>query len=333
MERLRVMQIGMGPLGRQISTFISERNDLQLVSAIDTDPALAGKGLDELCAGMHKGVMISDRLEDEVKEQNPDVALLTTVSELELIVPQIEAIVSLGMPVISTCEELVYPWKTAPELARRIDEAAKKGKVAVLSTGVNPGFLMDTLPLCLSAVCRRVDGITVSRIQDAGFRRIPFQKKIGVSLTLEEFERERDEGRIGHVGLRQSLHMIADGLGWELQNIEENLTPVVAEGRIETVNGVVERGRLAGIQQIGKGYMCGEEKITLRFRASVGEKDPKDSIEIRGVPHLVSAVEGGVNGDIATGAIIINAISRIVDAKPGLRTMIDIPIVFHNIVS
>ena len=124
--------------------------------------------------------------------------------------------------------------------------------------------------------------------------------------------------------------MIADGLGWELQNIEETLTPVVAEGNIETVNGVVERGRLAGIQQIGKGYVRGEEKITLIFRASLGEKDPKDFIEIRGVPHVVSTVEVGVNGDIATGAIILNAISRIVDASPGLRTMIDMPIVFHN---
>jgi 4-hydroxy-tetrahydrodipicolinate reductase len=330
MERIRVIQIGMGSLGRQISTFIPERNDLQLVSAIDNDPALVGQDLDALCSGVHEGLIISDRLKDEVKKKNPDVALLTTVSELELIAPQIEAIVSLGIPVISTCEELVYPWKTAPELARGIDETAKRGSVAVLSTGVNPGFLMDTLPLCLSAVCRRVDGITVSRIQDAGLRRIPFQKKIGVSLTLEEFERERDEGRIGHVGLGQSLHMIADGLGWELKNIEETLIPVVAEGRIETVNGVVERGRLTGIQQIGKGYVRGEEKITLLFRASLCERDPKDSIEIRGVPNIVSTVEGGVNGDIATGAIILNAISRIVDARPGLRTMIDMPIVFHN---
>jgi 4-hydroxy-tetrahydrodipicolinate reductase len=330
MESLRVMQIGMGPLGRKISTFIAERKDLQLVSAIDNDPSLMGKDLDALCSGIHAGITISDRLEDEVRKKNPHVALLTTVSELELITPQIEAIVSLGLPVISTCEELVYPWKTAPDLARRIDEAAKKGEAAVLSTGVNPGFLMDALPLCLSAVCRRVERVIVSRVQDAAFRRIPFQKKIGVSLTLKEFERERDEGRIGHVGLRHSLHMIADGLGWELQKIEETLTPVVAEGRIKTVTGIVERGHLAGIQQVGKGFMHDKEKITLLFRASVGERDPKDSIEIQGVPHIVSTIEGGVNGDIATGAIILNAISRIMDAKPGLRTMIDMPIVSHN---
>lgn len=330
MERIRVMQIGMGPLGRQISTFISERNVLQLVSAVDKDPTLVGRDLGELCPGVQRGITISDQLEDEVKKKNPDVALLTTVSELEIITPQIESIVSLGVPVVSTCEELVYPWKTAPELARRIDEAAKKGEAAVLSTGVNPGFLMDTLPLCLSAVCRRVERVIVSRIQDAGFRRIPFQKKIGVSLTLQEFERERDIGRIGHVGLRHSLHMIADGLGWDLEKIEETLTPVVAEGRIKTMTGIVERGRLAGIQQIGRGFVQDEEKITLLFRASVGEKEPKDAIEIRGVPHIVSTVEGGVNGDVATGAIILNAISRVMDARPGLRTMIDIPIVFHR---
>jgi 4-hydroxy-tetrahydrodipicolinate reductase len=124
--------------------------------------------------------------------------------------------------------------------------------------------------------------------------------------------------------------MIADGLGWELQRIEETLTPVMAEGRIKTMTGIVEKGRLAGIQQVGKGFVHDEEKITLLFRASVGESDPKDSIEIQGIPHMISTIEGGVNGDIATGAIILNAISRIMDARPGLRTMIDMPIVYYN---
>ncbi len=329
MEEIKVVQIGIGPLGQQITRYIIERKGLKIVGAVDKDPLKIGKDLGELCSISKLDIQVSDSLKGVIEISNPDVAILTTVSGIEKITAQIEETVSLGLPVITTCEELSYPWQTAPLLAKKIDEAAKKNNVAVLSTGVNPGFLMDSFPITLSAICQKIDRIKVSRIQNAAIRRIPFQKKIGAGLSLDEFERRKQTGTLRHVGLTESLHMIASRMGWELDGTEEILTPVVAEKKIETESLTIETGFAAGVQQIGKGYVNGKERITLVFRASVGEEASEDTIEITGEPNIVSTIMGGINGDVATCAIVINAIKQVMKAEAGLRTMIDLPVVSY----
>jgi 4-hydroxy-tetrahydrodipicolinate reductase len=205
--------------------------------------------------------------------------------------------------------------------------AAKKNQVAVLGTGVNPGFLMDSLPTFLTAVCQDVQRITVHRIQNAAFRRIPFQKKIGAGLTLEQFENKKKEGTLRHVGLTESVQLIASRMGWQLSKTEDILVPVIADREIITDTMKIPVGYAAGVQQIGKGYVGDEDKIILVFRAAVGEPDPQDSIEIKGTPTIKSIIEGGVHGDVATCAITINALKQIILSQPGLRTMADISLV------
>ena len=329
MEEIKIVQIGMGPLGLKITGYIFERKNLKIAGAVDKDPSLVGKDLGTLCSipGLH--LSISDSLEDLVKNEKPDVAVLTTVSGLEKITPQIEEIVSFGLNVVTTCEELSYPWKTGPILAKRIDEAAKKNNVSVLSTGVNPGFLMDFFPVAVSGICRKINSIKVSRIQNAAFRRIPFQNKIGTGLSLSEFEAKKQKGTLRHVGLTESMHMIGSRMGWDIDRTEDILTPVVADKRIQTENMTIEPGFAAGVQQIGKGFEKGKEKITMVFRASIGEPASQDTIEIFGEPDIVSTIKGGVNGDIATCAIITNALKQIFSAEPGLRTMIDLPVISY----
>lgn len=324
---IKVVQIGMGPLGQKIAKFISERPALKIVGAVDKDPEKTGKDLGTLCSIPVKGISISSSLKEAMAKEKADVALLTTVSDMQRITSQIEEIVAMGLPIVSTCEELSFPWDTAPELSKRIDEAAKKNNVAVLGTGVNPGFLMDTLPICLTAVCQHVEKVKVSRFQNAEFRRIPFQKKIGAGLTLQEFEEKRKQGTLRHVGLTESISMIARSMGWKLSKTEDILTPVIAEKEIVTSAMTIKKGNSAGVQQIGKGYVDGVEKITLAFRASVGEPESYDLVEIDGNPKISSKIEGGVNGDVATCAITINAVKQILTAKPGLRTMSDISLV------
>jgi 4-hydroxy-tetrahydrodipicolinate reductase len=233
--------------------------------------------------------------------------------------------------VVTTCEELAYPWITAPEEAARLDARAKQKGVAVLATGVNPGFMMDTLPICLSALALRVDAIKISRIQDASDRRLPFQRKIGAGLDLGEFEEKRRSGVLRHVGLSESMHMIGCRLGWKLHHTEDVITPVVAERTITTQAMTIQAGYAAGVQQIGRGFVGSEEKITLVFRASVGEADPEDTVEISGEPSIVSTVPGGVHGDTATCAVALNAIPVLLRAQPGLRTMIDLPAVAYSL--
>jgi 4-hydroxy-tetrahydrodipicolinate reductase len=259
--------------------------------------------------------------------QKVDVAILATVSDLPRISPQIISLVEAGLPVVSTCEELFFPWENNHAWSETIDRAAKDKQVAVLGTGVNPGFLMDTLPTMLSAVCNHVEKIEVRRYQDAQFRRIPFQKKIGAGLNFEEFEKRRNEGSLRHVGLSESMHFIAKQLGWSLEKTEDKIEPVIADRNIQTESLNIISGLVAGVRQTGRAWVNGEEKIRLIFQASVGEPDSYDEIEIFGTPHIRSRILGGVNGDVATCSIILNACHSIRKAMPGLRTMADIPMI------
>lgn len=327
MNKMKVVQVGLGPLGQKITQFINQRQNIEIIGAVDVSSEIIDRDLGELCGVGDMGVKIQGSIRESLKRAKPDAVILTTVSTLEKIAPQIEEIISYGVPVVSTCEELSYPWDTSLSLAVRIDMAAKANKVAVLGTGVNPGFLMDSLPTFLTAVCQDVQRVTVHRIQNAAFRRIPFQRKIGAGLTLEQFEDKKKEGILRHVGLTESVQLIASRMGWQLSKTEDMLVPIVADREIKTDTMRIPVGHAAGVQQIGKGYVGSEDRITLVFRAAVGEPNPRDSIEIKGTPSVTSIIEGGVHGDVATCAITINALKQIITSRPGLRTMADISMV------
>jgi len=327
---MKIVQVGLGPLGQKIVRFALERGNIEIVAAVDPAPDKAGKDLGELCGVGKLGVVVSKDLATAMAGKTADAAVLTTVSSLAKIEPQIAELAAAGLNVVSTCEELSFPWQTAPEVAGNIDAVCKKHGVACLGTGVNPGYLMDFLPSALTAVCQRVDSIKVSRIQDASVRRVPFQQKIGAGLTLEQFAEKVKAGTLRHVGLTESIHMIANRMGWKLDETTETLDPVVAESEVTTGYTPIKPGMARGVEQTGTGIAGGKEVIKLEFRAAVGEPESYDKVEICGEPNIESTIPGGVNGDIATCAITINALRSIVDAKPGLRTMTDIPAVAYS---
>ncbi|MBC7234194.1 MAG: dihydrodipicolinate reductase, partial [Chloroflexi bacterium] len=246
MDTIRVLQMGLGPIGRRVTRYLLERGGLEIVGAVDSDPALRGKRLDELAdlaaEGLVSGVVVVGSVEEALAGGSADVAVVTTTSSLARLEPQLAPLIAHGLRVVSTCEELAYPWKRQPALARRIDIAAREAGVAVLGTGVNPGFLMDLLPVALSGVCQRVETVLVERVQDAQYRRLPFQKKIGAGLSPAEFDAKIREGSLRHVGLTESMHMIAAAFGWELSETEEQIEPVLAEHTVRTPDLVIEPG-------------------------------------------------------------------------------------------
>jgi 4-hydroxy-tetrahydrodipicolinate reductase len=273
------------------------------------------------------GVRISDQVDSVLSQTRPDVVFLTTSSSLKAIYPQLETCLKAGVNVVSTCEGLAYPYRKEPRLSTEIDKMAKKNEVTVLGTGVNPGFLMDSWPLFMTGVCQQVKRIRITRIQDASSRRGPFQKKIGAGCTPKEFEEKVASGTLRHVGLAESIAMVAAGLGWELDDIIESIEPVMAEASIRTAFVSVTPGQAAGVKQIGRGIRRGEELIILEFVALVGAPESYDAIYITGVPNLEVVIKGGTHGDIATAAIIVNCVHRVVAAAPGLITMKDLPII------
>ena len=325
-----MLQVGFGPLGQKIYEMTLGRETEQVVGVIDVAKELRGRDAGSITVHEESGVIISDLLEDMVRMTNPDVAVITTVSDMKAVTPLIERVVRLGLPVVSTCEELSYPWETSHGLAQRIDTCAAENGVAVLGTGVNPGFLMDSLPAFLTAVCSHVEKVEVLRYQDAQFRRLPFQKKIGAGLSLADFEIRKREGTLRHVGLTESIRFIADRFGWKLDRVEDIISPVVARSEVRTPALTIPIGYATGVRQVGSGYIGETEKVRLVFQASVGEPEHYDEVQISGNPYITSRIKGGVNGDIATCAITLNAIRSVLEAKPGLRTMSDVPMVtFH----
>ena len=330
-KRIKVAIYGVGPIGIKIAQFILERDCFDIVGAVDIDPEKVGRDLSEFTGFTHKKGVIIQKADDLLGKRDIDVVILTTSSSLSKVKQQILDIVKHKINIVSTCEELSYPWFTSPEIAREIDEAAKKFNVSVLGTGVNPGFLMDLLPLILTGVCQNVERIKVERVQDASKRRIPFQQKVGIGITPEEFDRRVKEGTLRHVGLTESIHMIASRLGWDIDITEDIIEPVIAEKEIIVSGGVIEKGKVIGVKQTGKGFSKGRELIALIFVAAAGIDTPYDRITIKGSPEIESTIRGGVNGDIATSAIVTNAVPVIIKAKPGLRTMADIePITFFT---
>ena len=323
-EKIKVVQMGLGPIGNKATQYLVERGNLQIVGAVDADPAKVGQDIGVLAGLAPLGVVVKPDIAQAVAGQAADVVLLTTSSALTRIADQLKQILPFGLPVVSSCEELSYPWRTNPALAGEIDELAKKHSVSVLSTGVNPGFLMDFLPIAMTGVCKSVRQVTVERIQDATFRRIPFQKKIGAGLTQAEFQAKVAQGVLRHVGLTESVQMIASRLGWRLDSTSDEIAPVVAAADVPLGDGVIEAGKVLGVRQIGRGIVNGREAITLFFRAAIGEPESRDRIIIDGEPSIDSCIKGGVNGDVATCAILVNAIPAVMKARPGLRTMADI---------
>ena len=324
---LRVLMVGIGPIGCRIASDIQQRGYGDIVGAVDIAEDKIGAGLGALCPGSGlSGVRVQADLYHAVRQTRPHVAVLATSSSLEAILPVATDLLQYGVHVISTCEELVYPWATRPDLAERLDGTARQYESVLLGTGVNPGFLMDVLPLVSTALCRRVERIHVERVQDAAIRRLPFQRKIGAGLSPEEFEERAGAGSIRHVGLTESIHLISAGAEMQLDRTEEHIEAVVAERACRSSEVQVEPGEVRGVQQLGIGWEGETPRVELLFRAALAEPEPRDRIRITGDPDLEVVIPGGVNGDVATSAVVTNVLPGMLRLSPGLRTMLDISI-------
>ena len=321
---IKVMHVGLGPIGAGVVRQVASRKGFRIVGAVDVDPAKVGKDLGDVCGlGRKLRVSVSDDITRTIKSTRPDVAVLCTSSSLKKVVPEFEAVLKQRVPIVSTTEELAYPVKSNAAPAKRLDALAKRARVAVLGTGVNPGFTMDALPIALTGVCERVEAIHVDRIQDASIRRLPFQKKIGAGLTREQFVDKVRDGSVRHVGLAESITMIADAMGWKLDRITDQIEPKMADRRISSQYLTVEPGEVCGLVQDGVGYRKGHPIITLHMEAYLGAPESYDAVRVTGNPPLSMKIAGGVHGDIATAAITVNSIPKVLAAQPGLRTMRD----------
>jgi hypothetical protein len=330
-KKIRAIQYGIGPIGASIAKLLREKQSVEIVGAIDKDPAKVGHDLGEVVGASDApwGVKVSDKAE-EVLSQAADIVMHTTSSSLAKVADQLIECLQAGSCVVSTCEELSYPYRRHPEVAAQLDKEARDWGVALVGTGINPGFVMDKLVITLAAVSQRIEHARALRIVDASKRRLPLQKKIGAGMSVEEFRAKVAEGTIKHVGLPESVAMISDALGLAVDEITETIEPQVATERVQTEFLTVEPGQAAGVHQIARGLSGGKELIHLELQMYVGAKDPADTITLAGHPNISLTIPGGSHGDIATASVAVNSIPVILDAPAGLRTAKDLPIGFFS---
>jgi 4-hydroxy-tetrahydrodipicolinate reductase len=324
---IKVVHVGLGPIGAAVVRLVAARKGFKIVGAVDIDQAKLGRDLGEV-AGVGRALKVNvvNDIRKAIKAGKPEVVVLCTTSSMKKLLPQIEAVLKLRVPVVSTTEELSYPTKTNMRHARAVHQWAKKAGVGVLGTGVNPGFVMDALPIMLTGVCERVDSIRVDRIQDARVRRLPFQQKIGAGLTREQFQKKVVDGSVRHVGLGESVSMIADSMGWKLDRVTDEIEPRIATDTVSSEFLAVDAGYVCGIVQDGIGYRDGKPIITLHMEAYLGAPESYDAVEILGLPAIRSKIAGGVHGDVATASIVVNSLPKLLEVAPGLHTMRDMPL-------
>ncbi|MDI6847327.1 MAG: hypothetical protein QMD23_04270 [Candidatus Bathyarchaeia archaeon] len=329
MGKIRVILYGVGAIGSLIAKFLLEKKGIEIVGAVDIVRNKVGKDLGKVLGLKRKlGIRVSNDVDSVLSKVKADIAVHATSPFLKDACPQIASIVKHGVNVVSTCEELSYPYVSKPKLAKELDTLAKKRDVTVLGTGINPGFLMDTFVITLTAVCQKIEKIEVVRIVNAVTRRLPFQKKIGAGLTVEEFQRKIEKKQItGHVGLEHSIAMIADALAWKLDKIIAGpLEPIIAKKSVKSKDIKVKAGGVAGLRQKAKGVMKNREVIVLDFQAYIGAEEGYDAVTIEGVPNIKQRIQPCVHGDIGTVAMVVNAIPKVINAPAGLLTMKDLPV-------
>jgi 4-hydroxy-tetrahydrodipicolinate reductase len=327
MDRIRVAQFGLGPIGQACVNVLAQKSGIALVGGIDIDVNKIGKDLGEVCGLKNRlGVAVRGDVPAALADWKPQVVVHTTLSFLDRIEEQLATIIRSGAHIVSSTEELFYPYQRNPEFCQRLDALAKQHGVAIVATGVNPGFSMDILPLCLTGVCVEVKKIVATRVVDASKRRLPLQKKIGAGITRKEFRERAATGTFGHIGLRESALAVLNTMGWTVDEIKESLKPKIADRRVKTPYLTVESGQVTGIHQIMRVKSGGQERLTLELQMYVGAKEPHDSVKIVGNPPLSMRIDGGIFGDTATIGALVNAIPKIMKAQPGLRTMLDLPV-------
>jgi len=329
-NKFDVIQVGLGPMGRLIANLILKRENINLRGAIDIDPRLRDKKLSKLLDIKNRpDIIIQSDLDAVLSREKTDIVIIATSSSLKKVAPIIKRAVESGSNVISICEELSYPFQYYPQLSEELDALAKSNNVSIIGTGINPGYLMDLLPIVITAPCQKVESIKVTRMMNSAKRREPFQRKIGTGLTAEEFHHKISKKEItGHVGLKQSIQMIGAALNIKYDElIEFPPKEIITEKEFTTSYGEkVLKGDVCGLQSKAVAKKEGKEIIFLNFIAYAGDHEEYDGIIIEGIPYIHQKIIGGVHGDLGTSAMVVNLIPKAIEARSGLLTMKDLPV-------
>jgi 2,4-diaminopentanoate dehydrogenase len=332
MNNVKVILCGLGAMGSGMARMLMEKQGVSVVAAVESNPSKVGKDLAEVIQlGSSTGVLVSSDFAGTIKNTEADVVLLAIDSFVKSVFPYIKTIVENKKNCITIAEEMAYPYIVERELSEEMDRLAKENNVTILGTGVNPGFVLDTLVVTLSAACRSIKSIKASRINDLSPFGATVMRTQGVGTTPEEFEQGLKDGSIvGHVGFQQSIPMVAKALGMDIDEVVETREPIISNTYRETPYVKVEPGMVAGCRHIGYGMKDGKALITMehpqQIHPQIENIETGDYINIEGDPDLNLCIKPETPGGIGTMALAVNMIPQVIAAGPGLKTMVDLPL-------
>ena len=334
MRNIRVAVWGFGAMGGGITKVLLQKTGVEITGVCDLHPNRVGKSIFDLLEverGDRADVIVTSDIELALPEKSADVCILATDSFTKDVYPKLVKVLSRGINAISTAEEMSYPAAKEPELAQEIDRVAKKFGVTALGTGINPGLMMDLLAICLSGCMTSVEKVTCRRVNSLSpFGPLVMQEQ-GVGLTPEAFQEGVEKGELaGHVGFAESVGMISHALGWKIDEFSQQMAPILTEVDRKSPYGFASRGNVAGVNMTGQGYVEGRVMIDMihpqQIEPELGGTHTGDYITLEGSPRVDMKIQPEVNGGIGTIAMCVNMIPHVINARPGLKTMIDLPV-------
>jgi 4-hydroxy-tetrahydrodipicolinate reductase len=333
--KVKVSIWGFGAMGSGMAEVLLRKQGVDIVGVCDMHPDRVGRSMFELLGvprGERKDVIVQGDIHKVISKGSADVVLLATDSYTRKAFDKIKLIVELGINVLTTAEEMAYPKAKEPELAAEIDRLAKANGVSVLGTGINPGLIMDLLVILMTGACTDVEYVKAERVNSLSPFGPAVMEEQGVGLTLEAFRQQSAAGHLaGHVGFNESVNMICDAIGWKLdQPVEQSMEPIVSKVLRKTKYAEVKPGCVAGCTMKGAGTVGGRLAVEMvhpqQIEPQLEGTDTGDYVVIKGVPNVNLANKPEVPGGIGTIAMCINMIPQVINARPGLHTMIDLPV-------
>jgi 4-hydroxy-tetrahydrodipicolinate reductase len=331
-EGIRVLVLGTGQMGSGIARLVLKKLGLELVGAYARRAERSGEDLGPLI-GLEKAldIAVSNDLAAVIDQTRPHVAIQATCSRLADARDEISTLLQQGVNVISIAEEMAYPACSSPAIAEELSKLAVEHGVSLLGTGINPGFVLDLLIIALSGVCADIQTIRAKRVNDLSGYGPTVLRSQGVGLTPDEFRRGIEAGTVvGHFGFRESIAMIGQALGWQIERVEETREPIIAHVRCRTPYVTVEPGQVAGCHHTAVAFREDRPVISLIHPQQVHPDlegiETGDWIEIEGTPDISLSGSPEIPGGVATTALAVNMIPRVLNAPPGLYCMADLPV-------
>ncbi len=334
-EKIKVIQYGLGAMGVGMVKMLLEKKDIELVGAISASGR--NKGLDVGTAiGLDRklGVLISNDAEKVLNTVKADIVLHATCTTLEDAVRETVPILKSGKNVITIAEEVLYPTGGNKKVFDDLDRIARENNVTILGTGINPGFVMDFLPLSMTGIMINIKRIKMQRVVNYGRYGKSVWEHIGVGKDIEAFNQGCKRGEIVlHVGLEQTVNICAAALGWKLDKITVDKEPIISRIQRDTEFGSVLPGSIGGFKQIAIGWYKEEALITQELIGLINPDEKEDGVALgnniwlEGDPsiHLFVGGEFADQGGKGTYAHAVNSIPQVIQAKPGFSTVISLP--------